>query len=272
MNEGDAIITDLSERTLTWAIKANLYALFRYFGRSPYAEVCEDPGLIRWRTDVAHPWFSGVVSSAPPTGDEGKTIQEAVSYFRSHRAPYFTWWLAPDLALDPWARQLEPHGFHHDGNTPGMAVDLAALSGSVRQPAGLVIGHVETALQMQEWARTFAAGYGLSAPVIGPIHDLFSSLGLGLPYRYYLAYQGGKPVAASMLFLGAGAAGIYCVATLPEARGQGIGGAVTLAPLLEARDLGYRAGILQASDMGYGVYRRLGFKTYCAMDHFFWSA
>ena len=153
-----------------------------------------------------------------------------------------------------------------------MAVDLAVLPGSVRQPAGLVIEHVGTAPKMQEWARTFAAGYGLPAPVVGPIHDLFLSLGLGLPYRYYLAHLGAKPVAASMLFLGAGVAGIYCVATLTEARGQGIGGAVTLAPLLEARDMGYRAGILQASDMGYGVYRRLGFKTYCAMDHFFWSA
>jgi GNAT superfamily N-acetyltransferase len=98
---------------------------------------------------------------------------------------------------------------------------------------------------------------------------LFISLGLELPYRYYLAYLNGRPVAASMSFLGAGVAGIYCVATVEEARGQGIGAAVTLAPLLEARGLGYHAGRLRSSDMGYNVYRRIGFQKVCSIDHYF---
>jgi predicted acetyltransferase len=73
-------------------------------------------------------------------------------------------------------------------------------------------------------------------------------------------------------FQGAGVAGIYWVATVPEARQRGLGTAITLVPLLEARDMGYTTGILHASEMGYGVYQRIGFQELCMMNHFMATA
>jgi predicted acetyltransferase len=58
---------------------------------------------------------------------------------------------------------------------------------------------------------------------------------------------------------------------VPEARGQGIGAAITLAPLLDARAIGYRIGILQASSLGYGVYRRLGFQDFGKLSVYLWE-
>jgi ribosomal protein S18 acetylase RimI-like enzyme len=64
---------------------------------------------------------------------------------------------------------------------------------------------------------------------------------------------------------------MYCVATLPEARGKGIGAAVTLKPLQEARAAGYRVGVLQSSELGFNVYKKLGFRHLCQIENFFLS-
>ena len=81
--------------------------------------------------------------------------------------------------------------------------------------------------------------------------------------RRYVGYLGGVPVAVSGLVLHSGVAGILAVATLPAARGQGIGTAMTRIPLLDALAEGYHVGTLQASEMGYPIYKKLGFEIVC---------
>jgi predicted acetyltransferase len=78
----------------------------------------------------------------------------------------------------------------------------------------------------------------------------------------------GTVVGTCTLYLGAGVAGIYNVSTLPKARRQGVATELTLTALHAARDRGYRIGILHASEMGYGAYRRIGFRDYCTVSHY----
>jgi ribosomal protein S18 acetylase RimI-like enzyme len=91
--------------------------------------------------------------------------------------------------------------------------------------------------------------------------DATTSFGLGrAPWRLYLGRLGGEPVATNLLFCGGGVASVYAVATVASARGRGIGGAITLAPLLAAREAGYRHAVLFSSDMAVGAYERIGFR------------
>jgi predicted acetyltransferase len=87
----------------------------------------------------------------------------------------------------------------------------------------------------------------------------------------FLGWMDGQPVATSQLLPATGVAGIFSVGTVPGARRQGIGTAMTLAPLLQAREMGYEIAILHASEMGAGIYRSLGFKSYCQINHYVWS-
>jgi ribosomal protein S18 acetylase RimI-like enzyme len=266
----DDILVDLSAPVLVTAIKANLLAFLRSLNGSPGVEFSQQAGLIRWRTEIPHPWFNGVLSTRPATEDDSRAVQDALAYFSFHKVGSFTWWLDPGLPPENWARHLLAQGFYYDDNTPGMALDLAALPTLVQGPDGLVIRQVDNLQLLGEWARTFVAGYGLPEAWTTIFYDLFASLDSNLPLRHYLGILDNQPVAASSLYLGAGVAGIYNVATLPEARGQGIGAALTLAPLQDARTMGYRAAILQSSELGYNVYQRLGFREMCRVDHFYW--
>jgi ribosomal protein S18 acetylase RimI-like enzyme len=199
-------------------------------------------------------------------------VQEAIAYFSAQWVTGFILWPAVDVNAAAWKADLAAQGFHYDANTPGMAVELARLPDSTPHAAGLVIRPVEDLATLRLWTRIHAAGFGMPPSTTGPIYDLLASLGADRPLRFYLGYLDGQPVAISTLFLESDVAGIYDVATLPEARRKGIGAAMTLAPLLAMREAGCRVGILQSSAMGYYVYLRLGFVTVCKMEHFFWPA
>ena len=79
----------------------------------------------------------------------------------------------------------------------------------------------------------------------------------------YLATIEGKPVGVSLVSYGSGVAGIYCVAVCSEYRNRGIGKAITMAPLLQAKKKGYEISILTSSELGFNVYSKIGFKECC---------
>ena len=131
-------------------------------------------------------------------------------------------------------------------------------------PDHLEIIAVEDAVTLKTWAVAVLDGFELPDLYPGYV-NLECSLGCQPFYRRYLAILRGQPVATSALFLGKNVAGIYCVATVPSARRLGIGAAVTQHALLEARAEEYHIAVLQASQMGRGVYLWLGFQEFSTL-------
>ena len=263
------IQTDLSDEALVTAIRANLCDFYRYLSRSIPEEHFENEKFTRWYSSLEHPWFNGVLSSHPPQVNDETFIQETIQYFRSKQLDVFTWWVEPHLKASVWKSVLTKHGFGFSDDTPGMAADLQALNEFAPSIEGLEVRAVTEEDSLGTWAHVFTLGYSLPPAWETSICGLWARLGLDLPLRNYVGTLNGAPVATSSIFLGGGAAGIYSVATLPEARGKGIGAAMTLRPLQEARDMGYRIGVLQSSEMGYTVYKKLGFRHLCQIENFY---
>lgn len=72
----------------------------------------------------------------------------------------------------------------------------------------------------------------------------------------------GGAVAAAMALHTGEVGGLYWVGTLPEGRGAGLAAACTALATNLAFERGAQAVTLQASHMGEGIYRRLGYREY----------
>jgi predicted GNAT family acetyltransferase len=265
------IQTDVSDEALVTAIRANMCEFFRHLSRSVPDEPAENEKFTRWYTPLPHPWFSGVLSANLPEESDHSFIEEAIQYFRAKEVHAFTWWMEPHLKRSDWEPVLSKHGFGVSDETPGMAVDLNEINESSDPADGFEIRSVDDEESLRTWVKVFINGFDLPPDWESLTFDLWMQLGLNFPIRNYLGYVEGKPVSTSSVFHGSGVAGIYCVTTVPEARGKGAGAALTLKPLLEAREMGYRIGILQSSNMGFNVYKNLGFTHLCQIENFYLS-
>jgi GNAT superfamily N-acetyltransferase len=69
-----------------------------------------------------------------------------------------------------------------------------------------------------------------------------------------------RPSSCVMAFDHGEDCSVWLVATLPEARGNGLAGALMAHALADARERGRTTSTLQATDLGRPVYERLGYR------------
>jgi ribosomal protein S18 acetylase RimI-like enzyme len=266
-------LEDLSEPALVRAIEINMFELFTAFRSWPQAEVHDDPDMLWSITNIPFPLFNSVFRARLDAQNVDAIIEATLRRYGTRNVPML-WWTGPTTRPRNLGAYLEAHGLiNEEGDSPGMAVDLQALTENLNRPLGLEVEMVSDAESLRKWSEVLIAAAPMPEFVAKPMFDLCVSLGFGKtsPLRNYSGRLNGEVIATSSLFLDGGVAGIYNVTTLPKARRQGIGTAMTLEPLCDARALGYRVGVLTSSELGVGVYRKLGFEEYCKIGQYSWT-
>jgi GNAT superfamily N-acetyltransferase len=255
---------------MTRAIEENGAGFLMALGRAAGAEERDD-GRVRWAIGNSPIDYHNCVVHAELAQEEAdREIEASLDRMRAHGVPS-SWHVGPSMRPADLDERLVAHGFEY-GDDIGMAVDLSALSEEGPAPADFAIERVRDKAGLRAWVKTLGSGFGegpLEAEWVG---EMYRRLGLGNegPWRHYLGLLAGEPVATATSFFVAGVVGIYFVFTVERVRRRGIGAGITLAALHEARDLGYRLGVLGSSEMGYPVYRRLGFEEYCRIGLYEW--
>jgi ribosomal protein S18 acetylase RimI-like enzyme len=251
--------------SLTRANEENMYALtpFRHHWPGALKHTGDD---VSWCvTDIPFPWCNVAFGAHLDKRSADKAIEDFDGAGRERNVPV-CWLLGAGTTPSDLGRRLKRHGFVKRGDTRLMALDLHGMKDGGPAPSDLTIEEVESREALSLWCSVAAAGFAIPPSAEPSLFKWFSlSLDNGLPLRFFLGFMRGLPVATSALLLAGSVAGLYFITTVPSARRQGIGRALTLAPLEAARRLGYSLGALQASKMGKSMYRGLGFRSHGTM-------
>jgi GNAT superfamily N-acetyltransferase len=255
------MLTDFSPAALTAAIQENLFAFARSFAVLDDATLVDTADLQRLLVpNVENPFFNSVFHARLDDEHLDQQIDAALAPY--HRLGLSAYWWSFGMPPPALADRLFQRGLWSIRNE-GMAADLHALNEDIPVPIGLQIERVADEATFKTWLALNTAIFGFSRELETEFEKAYTRLGFApdSPLQHYLGMLNGKPVASSSGMIGGGVIGLYNVGVVFSARGQGIGSALTLHPLRLARQAGYRAGVLQATRMGYGLYKRLGFQN-----------
>jgi GNAT superfamily N-acetyltransferase len=169
-------------------------------------------------------------------------------FYRSHGIRN---WHVQVPSGDTEVEQLLARSGHSPGEIiPAMGIPLADL------PLGPPALAVERTRKQEELALLNAEAFGRAKPTTS--HPRYSQT---YPQIHVcLLREEGRVLSGGLAHDLGDITGIYMMATAPEARRRGLGAQVLRALLADARDRGQRAAVLQATALGYPLYRQLGFR------------
>jgi ribosomal protein S18 acetylase RimI-like enzyme len=243
------------------ALDENFAELLEWYASWPGGEVRRDPDVIVCSSGVPFRAINAAALANLSVDGIADRIDD-VSGWLAARTDRWRWLVGPSCRPADLEDHLVATGLVQTSDNPGMALDLEAWQPDAALPAGVSIDPVVDAAGLERWRGVQRRGLALDDTATEAWYTAHRRPGFApdLPLRNWIAALDGEPVAAAALFLGAGIAGIYNVCTVPEARGRGIGRAVTAAALDDAVARGFQVAVLGSSDMGYPVCRRLGFR------------
>jgi GNAT superfamily N-acetyltransferase len=186
--------------------------------------------------------------------EAGSQLDELIGFYLKYPPKGAGCWsLDPARPADLGARLLA-RGFQPGWRPRWMGLDLLRIQPYHLTPKGLDIS-IDNTISLDNIKGLPYAQVVIPSPKIAELPGQWTR---------FIARLKGKIIAHSVVFLSTGpygAAGIYHVGVVPNARGLGIGKAVTLAACFYARDKGYRYAVLNSTDAGRPTYERLGFIT-----------
>ncbi len=214
------------------AIEANPAAWFDVLSRQPGASV-HDGWIV---TDV--PFALCNSCFFPRWGEDADArIDAFVAAGRARAVPQL-WWLGESSTPRDLPERLRARGLDVAvEEMPGMELPLSALR-AAREPVAVRTSDVAL------FAEPFCSAFGVTDEAWSSVAPALAASGNAM--RHWVVRDGGRSLAAASTLTRDGVAGLYNVSVVPDARGRGLGEAVSVAALAGARDEGAETAVLHA--------------------------
>ena len=263
-NPSENEIINVIDQNCSDLLKKNLDYLDKddFLKNNPNSEFSVKNDVSKFFTGLNLPMWNSFWGANFTEQEVKEKVSTLISQAKRKNIP-FMWWVGALSKPHNLGDYLVKAGLiKHE--SPGMYLNLTEIDETKYQEAldqsKIKIERVSNPKEEEQWIDIGSTAFGMDEVKDegGPIWRVCFKF-----CDSYLATIEGKPVGVSLVLYGSGVAGIYCVGVSSEYRNRGIGKAITMAPLLQAKKKGYEISVLTASQLGFNVYSRIGFKECC---------
>jgi GNAT superfamily N-acetyltransferase len=243
---------DADKRLIEAADKNFIGSYRKLVEHSPGGETGEFRGVFAFVTGLPIGMFNGCIVTGPAAIED---VTAALTWVAERDVPYRLW--IHEELTDGLAQSLRERGMEqHEWLIPQMVLEQPPeLPASA---PGVTVRSVSDQRSLDEF-RQVTIDDGTSEYVA---RRLFSDAFAADPdVELLLASLDGRAVGTSLAIRTDEVAGVYAVGTLADARRRGVGTAATWAAVAAGRTWGCEVVVLQASEMGFPMYRAMGFRT-----------
>lgn len=239
----------------------NLAFTLAHFARSnPTAACQQDGGLLLISTSATWPGpYHNAVLRVDPRLSPDEVLSRAEAFF-SGRCGGFSVWIAAHADADLEAGALGA-GYLSISSTGAPRMAIEHPIDPPEAPPDVVLAEVEDEAGRSDYLVVTIQAYAdaLLPPEAAEAQVASLATLRAAHVRAVVASVHGTPKAAAMVVVSDRVASLQLVGTVPEARGRGLGELCTRWSTRAAFELGAEAVVLEASERGEPLYRRLGF-------------
>jgi len=224
-------------------------------------EVRELRGVSIASAGVVFQMFNAAFLSAPVASDVEleQRILLASLHFET-RGQEWAYWVCDEWMQESVRKRsrriFEKHGLRHSVDLPGMVAER--LQPPLRPLPRLEVRRVCGAPTRDAFCSIGSVCFNVP---LSWFREVFEPTRVWDRFAGYVGYLGEEPVSTAAVVVGAGALGLYNVATVPGHQRRGYGEAVMRHALDAARrEHGMERTVLQSTRAGYALYERMGYR------------
>ena len=249
----------------SFSVADNLLRALRFFGQARNtAEIRDLPGVTLIFCGLNYAAFNAALLAEPLAGDPhalDRIIETSEKEFDSKNVRW-TCWVCDDFLGQPVRREapriFSRHGLRHLTEAPGMyAEGLLPPRRGLPSLEVLPVGDDRTRGAFTEiMSLAFDIPYSVCLAIYGTQQAWMGEL------RGYVGYVNQRAVTTAAAIITGDVIGLYSVATVPECRRLGYAETIMRKIVAEARrTAGIERTVLQATQSGFALYQRMGYRT-----------